>query len=83
VSFAKLALITMVFMVGGIIGAAVLYELRHPCLKYATRRVLVPEMTTYTEINGGFGNAAEGGFSIPVTTPEHYEEEAVCEERRK
>jgi hypothetical protein len=83
VSFAKLALIAMVFMVGGIIGAAVLYELRHPCLKYVTRRVLVPEMTTYTDYNGGNANLGNGGFSVPTITPEHYEEEVVCEERRK
>ncbi len=82
-NLAKFVLIATILMVCGIIGAAVIYEHRHPCLRYDTRRVLVPALTTYTDINGGYANAAQGGFAMPVTTPEHYEEETVCEERRK
>ncbi len=79
----KLALTAMILLVAGMIGAVAIYEHRHPCLRYITRRVLVPEMTTITEVNGGSANAANGGMSIPVTTPEHYETEVVCAERRK
>ena len=82
-SIEKVALIAMVSLLGGIIGAAAIYEHRHPCLSYVTRTILVPELTTFTDFNGGTANAASGGFSIPMTTPEHYETEVVCAERRK
>ena len=65
--------------IGGVIAVTAVYEHRHPCLRYSTRRVFVPELTTYIDINGG---RFDGGVSIPMTTPAHYEDETICEERR-
>jgi hypothetical protein len=53
----------------------VIYEYRHPCLRYSLRRVFVPELTTYIDINGGSSNGANRGTSVPTTTPAHYEDE--------
>jgi hypothetical protein len=72
----------MLLAIAAVVAALVYYEHRHPCLRYSTRRVFVPELTIYTEINGGTANAANGGMSIPVTTPAHYEDDLVCEERK-
>ena len=72
-------LAAMVLIVGGLIAATAIFEHRHPCLRYSTHRVFVPEFTTFTDINGGPLN---GGVSIPVTWPAHYEDEMVCEERK-
>jgi hypothetical protein len=81
-TYANRVLLAMILVLGGLIGAAAFYERRHPCLRYSTRRVLVPELTTYVEINGGNSNVSNGGVSIPRTTPAHYEDEMVCENRR-
>jgi hypothetical protein len=70
----------------GLVAVAVVYEQKHPCLRYATHQVFVPELTTYISLDGGIpiggGMTSKGGMTVPVTTPAHYEEETVCEERR-
>jgi hypothetical protein len=66
----------LLVMTGWIVAIAV-YEHRHPCLRYSVHRVLVPELTTYMTLD------AERGLMMPMTTPEHFEEETVCEERRQ
>jgi len=79
---AKQVLLATFFMVGGLVAAAAVYEYRHPCLRYSAHRVFVPELTTFMDVNGGNSNAANGGVSIPMTTPAHYEDEKICDERR-
>jgi hypothetical protein len=82
VNYANRVLVAMVLAFGGLIAAAAFYEHRHPCLRYSTHRVFVEELTTYMEVNGGSSNAVNGGTLIPTTTPAHYEDEMVCEERK-
>jgi hypothetical protein len=67
--------LVIVGMTAGIVGIVV-YEYRHPCLRYSTHRVFVPELTTYIVID------AEKGLMMPQTTPAHDEDETVCEERK-
>lgn len=81
-SFELRLLVAFTLIIGGLIAAAVIYEYRHPCLRYSTHKVFVPGLTTYIEVNGGSSNAANGGISVPTTTPAHYEDEMVCEERK-
>jgi hypothetical protein len=76
-TYANRVLLATILMSGGLIGAAAFYERRHPCLRYSTRRVFVPELTTYVEINGGTSNVSNGGVSVPGTMPAHYEDEKV------
>jgi hypothetical protein len=64
----------MILAIGSLIGAAALYQHRHPCLRYSTHRIFVAELTTYIVVNGG--------MSIPTTAPAHYEDETVCEKRK-
>jgi hypothetical protein len=45
-----------------VLSALAFYEHRHPCLRYSTHRVFIPELTTYTRIDGGNGN---GGVTFP------------------
>ena len=73
-SFETRAFGWMILAISGLITALAVYEHRHPCLRYATHRVLVPEFTTYI--------AMANGVMIPLTTPEHFEDEVVCEERK-
>jgi hypothetical protein len=82
VNYANRVLVAMALVIGGLIATLALYEHRHPCLRYSTHRVLVAELTTYVEVNGGSANAIHGGVSIPTTTPAHYEDEMVCEMRK-
>ena len=58
------------------IAGFMVYEHRHPCLRYSTHRVFVEELTTYISID------TERGIMVPMTTPAHYEDETVCEERK-
>ena len=73
-SFEARALAWMIVATAGLIAAMAIYEHRHPCLRYSTRRVFVPEFTIYITM--------ADGLRIPMTTPEHYEDETVCEERK-
>ena len=70
----------------GLVAAAVVHEQKHPCLRYATHQIFVPELTTYISLDGGIpiggGMTSKGGLAVPVTTPAYYEEETVCEERQ-
>ena len=71
--------------IGGIIGSAVFYEHRHPCLRLSSHRVFLEEYTVYVAMDGGVAIGAttsKGGMSVPITTPAHYEDQTVCEERK-
>jgi hypothetical protein len=64
---------------------AVIYELRHPCFRYSSHRVFVEEFTTYIATDASVpigGVTAAGRVSVPITTPPHFEDEMVCEERK-
>jgi hypothetical protein len=46
VRFEARVLGAMLLAVGGLVAAAMIYEFRHPCLRYSSHRVFVEEFTT-------------------------------------
>jgi hypothetical protein len=78
-------LTAIILLIVGILVGALVYEYRHPCLRYSTQHIFVPESTTYIATDGGIpigDTTSNGGVAVPVTTPAHYEDQVVCEERK-